>query len=311
MRVSYSMFVGQYNPPANEGYDKLRGQVFVVARKPHEPNTHPYEPNELLVQPIGADSMRRALKEPRISYTGLKERHFRVLAELTKGTNANQVDLNAYKEQLDIEASYDAPVDTTEDQLKEAEYDVLYEYDERGEVDLPELISRVRSGELPEGPYYSETSLSEIEFKDNKIHFIDANLDDRFSVPVRKVVDDVDVAIVKTSYMQFQSYEVSKRLALFDVFVKYANTPLGERHTEDEFVFEYTGSKTRKQYFTYDIHTQMVGFRVDPWNWITRCRFTDSNIANMTKEAQAIMLTLTKRPYSNKIQREAEGEIHA
>ena len=188
MRVSYSMFVGQYNPPANEGYDKLRGQVFVVARKPHEPNTHPYEPNELLVQPIGADSMRRALKEPRISYTGLKERHFRVLAELTKGTNANQVDLNAYKEQLDIEASYDAPVDTTEDQLKEAEYDVLYEYDERGEVDLPELISRVRSGELPEGPYYSETSLSEIEFKDNKIHFIDANLDYRFSVPVFKVI---------------------------------------------------------------------------------------------------------------------------
>ena len=125
------------------------------------------------------------------------------------------------------------------------------------------------------------------------------------------VVDDVDVAIVKTSYMQFQSYEVSKRLALFDVFVKYANTPLGERHTEDEFVFEYTGSKTRKQYFTYDIHTQMVGFRVDPWNWITRWRFTASNIANMTKEAQGIICTLTKRPYSNKIQREAEGEIHA
>lgn len=188
MRVPYSMFVGQYNPPANEGYDKLRGQVFVVARKPHEPNTHPYEPNELFVQPIGADSMRRALKEPRISYTGLKERHFCVLAELTKGTNANQVDLNAYREQLDIEASYDAPVDTTEDQLKEAEYDVLYEYVESVEVDLPELISRVRSGELPEGPYYSETSLSEIEFKDNKIHFIDANLDDRFNVPVRKYV---------------------------------------------------------------------------------------------------------------------------
>ena len=188
MRVSYSMFVGQYNPPANEGYDKLRGQVFVVARKPHEPNTHPYEPNELLVQPIGADSMRRALKEPRISYTGLKERHFRVLAELTKGTNANQVDLNAYKEQLDIEASYDAPVDTTEDQLKEAEYDVLYEYDERGEVDLPELISRVRSGELREEVYYSDTSRNEIEFKDNKIRFTNANLDDRFNVPVFKVI---------------------------------------------------------------------------------------------------------------------------
>lgn len=125
------------------------------------------------------------------------------------------------------------------------------------------------------------------------------------------VIDDVDVSVVKTSYMQFQAYKVSERLALLDVFVKYATTPLDERHPDDEFVFEYTGSKTRKQYFTYDSYTQTVGFRVDPWNWVARWKFTDSNIANMPKEAQAIMLTLTKRPYSNKIQREAEGEIHA
>lgn len=195
MRVSYSMFVGQYNPPANEGHDKLRGQVFVVARKPHEPETHPFEPDELFVQPVGADSMRRALKEPRINQTGLKERHFRVLAELTKGTNANQINLDAYKEQLDIEASYDVPVDITEEQLqeeqlKEAEYDVLYEYVEREEIDLSELISRVRSGELPEAVYFVDrpNTDNQVEFKDNKIRFTNVNLDDRFNVPVYKTI---------------------------------------------------------------------------------------------------------------------------
>lgn len=196
MRVSYSMFVGQYNPPANEGYDKLRGQVFVVARKPHEPDANPFEPDELFVQPVGASSMRRALKEPRINYTALKERHFRVLAELKKGMNANQVDLDAYKEQLDIEASYDVPVDITEEQLEEeqagteeeAVYDVLHEYVEREEISLSQLIQRVNSGELPAGSYYAETNHNEIEFKDNKIHFTNANLNDRFNVPVRKYI---------------------------------------------------------------------------------------------------------------------------
>lgn len=126
-----------------------------------------------------------------------------------------------------------------------------------------------------------------------------------------------EIAVMDTGYMQFNAYPPHKCMDLLNLFFEFAITPIEERQyeerteAEDEFVFEYTGSKAIEQYFTYDIHTQTVEFRADPWNGIPRWRFTASNITDMPKEAQDIMLALTKRPYSDKIQREAEGESDA